>query len=81
MFIEKLQPFIDRHNEISELLSSPDIASDINRMTELSKEQAGLNELVEKAAENDEDLMELFFDKGTFFPLTKASLSLSKESL
>ncbi len=49
MFIEKLQPFIDRHNEISELLSSPDIASDINRMTELSKEQAGLNELVEKA--------------------------------
>ncbi len=49
MFIEKLQPFIDRHNEISELLSSPDIASDINRMTELSKEQAGLNDLVEKA--------------------------------
>jgi len=49
MFKEKLQPFIDRHNEISKLLSSPDIASDINRMTELSKEQAGLNELVEKA--------------------------------
>jgi len=49
MFKEKLQPFIDRYNEISELLSSPDIASDINRMTELSKEQSGLNELVEKA--------------------------------
>jgi peptide chain release factor 1 len=49
MFKEKLQPFIDRHNEISELLSSPDIASDINKMTELSKEQSGLNELVEKA--------------------------------
>ena len=49
MFKEKLQPFIDRHNEISELLSSPGIASDINRMTELSKEQSGLNELVEKA--------------------------------
>jgi len=49
MFKEKLQPFIDRHNEITELLSSPDIASDINRMTELSKEQSGLNELVEKA--------------------------------
>ncbi|WP_295421781.1 peptide chain release factor 1 [Sulfurovum sp.] len=49
MFKEKLQPFIDRHNEISKLLSSPDIASDINRMTELSKEQSGLNELVEKA--------------------------------
>jgi peptide chain release factor 1 len=49
MFKEKLQPFIDRHKEISELLSSPDIASDINKMTELSKEQSGLNELVEKA--------------------------------
>ncbi|AKF25743.1 peptide chain release factor 1 [Sulfurovum lithotrophicum] len=49
MFKEKLQPFIDRYNEISELLSSPDIASDINRMTELSKEQSGLAPLVEKA--------------------------------
>ena len=49
MFKEKLQPFIDKHNEITELLSSPDIASDINRMTELSKEQSGLNALVEKA--------------------------------
>ncbi|MBN2249511.1 MAG: peptide chain release factor 1 [Campylobacterales bacterium] len=49
MFKEKLQPFIDRHKEISQQLSAPDIASDINRMTELSKEQAGLNELVEKA--------------------------------
>lgn len=49
MFKDKLQPFIDRHNEITELLSSPDIAADINRMTELSKEQSGLNALVEKA--------------------------------
>lgn len=49
MFKEKLQPFIDRHKEISELLSSPDITSDINKMTELSKEQSGLNQLVEKA--------------------------------
>jgi peptide chain release factor 1 len=49
MFKEKLQPFINRHNEITELLSSPDIASDISRMTKLSKEQSGLNDLVEKA--------------------------------
>jgi len=49
MFKEKLQPFIKRHNEITELLSSPDIASDISRMTKLSKEQSGLNDLVEKA--------------------------------
>jgi len=49
MFKEKLQPFIERYDEISRLLSSPDIASDISRMTELSKEQSGLSELVEKA--------------------------------
>ena len=49
MFKEKLQPFINRYNELSELLSSPDIASDIGRMTDLSKEQSGLSDLVEKA--------------------------------
>jgi len=49
MFKEKLQPFIDRYNELSELLSSPDIASDVKRMTELSKEQSDLTTLVEKA--------------------------------
>ena len=49
MFKEKLQPFIDRHDEITKLLSAPDIASDISRMTQLSKEQSDINELVEKA--------------------------------
>ena len=49
MFKEKLQPFINRYNELSQLLSSPDIASDIGRMTDLSKEQSGLSTLVEKA--------------------------------
>ena len=49
MFKEKLQPFINRYNELSKLLSSPDIASDIKRMTDLSKEQSDLSALVEKA--------------------------------
>ncbi len=49
MFKEKLQPFIDRYNDINTLLSSQDIATDITRMTELSKEQSGLSALVEKA--------------------------------
>jgi len=68
MFKEKLQPFIDRHNEINRLLSSPDIATDISRMTELSKEQSGLNELVEQAniyietAESIEENKELLGD-------------------
>jgi len=51
MFKEKLQPFIDRYNEISELLSSPDIASDIKKMTDLTKEQSSIAKLVEKAKE------------------------------
>jgi len=46
---EKLQPFIDRFDEINELLSSPDIISDIKKMTALSKEQSDLSNLVEKA--------------------------------
>ncbi len=49
MFKEKLQPFIERYNELTTLLSSPDIASNIARMTELSKEQSNLATLVEKA--------------------------------
>ncbi len=51
MFREKLQPFIDRYDEINTLLSSPDIANNIKKMTELGKEQASLSKLVEKAKE------------------------------
>lgn len=49
MFQDKLLPFINRYNEITELLSSPDISNDIKRMTELSREQSNLNDIVEKA--------------------------------
>ena len=49
MFKEKLQPFIDRYNELNTLLSSPDIASDIKKMTDLGREQSKLGKLVEKA--------------------------------
>ncbi len=48
---EKLIPFIERYEEINQLLSSPDIASDIKKMTELSKEQSSIAPLVEKARE------------------------------
>ena len=51
MLREKLQPFIDRYDEISTLLSSPDIASDIKKMTDLSKEQSSLEPIVQKANE------------------------------
>jgi peptide chain release factor 1 len=51
MFREKLQPFIDRYEEINRLLSTPEIATDVKQMTELSKEQSSLAPLVEKARE------------------------------
>jgi len=51
MLSDKLTPFINRYNELSNLLSSPDITSDIKKMTELSKEQSSLLPIVEKAKE------------------------------
>ena len=51
MLADKLTPFINRYNELSRLLSSPDITSDIKRMTDLSKEQSSLEKIVEKAKE------------------------------
>ncbi|UFS62774.1 peptide chain release factor 1 [Sulfurimonas sp. HSL-3221] len=49
MLSDKLTPFIDRYNELSELLSSPDIANDVKRMTALSKEQSSLQDIVDTA--------------------------------
>ena len=51
MLKDKLQPFIDRYDEISTLLSAPDISNDIKKMTELSKEQSSLEETVNTAKE------------------------------
>lgn len=51
MFSSKLLPFIERYEEISSLLSSPEILNDVKKMTELSKEQSNLESLVEKARE------------------------------
>src|SRR3989339_598753 len=51
MLSAKLTPFINRYNELTELLSSPDIGNDIKRMTDLSKEQASIQAIVTKATE------------------------------
>ncbi len=51
MLQDKLQTFIDRYEEINNLLISPDITSDIKRMTELSKEQSNIEPIVSKAKE------------------------------
>ncbi|WP_281951795.1 peptide chain release factor 1 [Nitrosophilus kaiyonis] len=51
MLKEKLKPFIERYEEINNLLSSPEITHDIKKMTELSKEQSDIEPIVEKAKE------------------------------
>jgi len=51
MLQDKLQPFINRAEEINELLISPEITSDIKRMTDLSKEQSSIAPIVNKAKE------------------------------
>ncbi|NPA27853.1 MAG: peptide chain release factor 1 [Epsilonproteobacteria bacterium] len=51
MLKDKLQVFIDRYNEITNELSSPEIASDVKKMTQLSKEQSDLEPIYQKAKE------------------------------
>ena len=63
MLKDKLQPFIDRYNEITTLLSSEDITSDIKKMTSLSKEQSKLQDIVDKAKEYNETLQAIIDNK------------------
>ena len=59
--IERLETTLARYNEIVSELSKPEILSDTSRMTSLSKEQASLEEVVEKYKEYkkvDSDLTE-----------------------
>ena len=51
MLQDKLQPFLNRYEEINTLLSDPSISSDIARMTELSKEQSSIEPVKDKALE------------------------------
>ncbi len=49
MLQDRLKPFINRYDEITSLLSSPNITNDIKKMTDLSREQSNMSQLVEKA--------------------------------
>ncbi len=51
MLKDKLQPFLNRYDEISKLLSDPDIATNIKKMTDLSKEQSNIEPVRDKAIE------------------------------
>lgn len=47
-FIDKLQAVADRYDELNELLADPDVISDSQKFTELSKEEASIRETVAK---------------------------------
>lgn len=64
MLASKLKPFIDRYDEISNLLIQPKILSDIKRMTELSKEQSDLEKLVQKSKQYLKNLESIEENKG-----------------
>ena len=51
MLQSKLQPFLNRYDEITELLSSVEVSTDIKKMTDLSKEQSKIEPIVKKAKE------------------------------
>jgi len=78
MLKEKLLPFLERYNELTNLLSDPNVSQDIKKMTALSKEQSSLEAIKEKTVEylstleqiddnkllfNDEELGELAKDE------------------
>ena len=44
---EKVQTLVDRYEEVSEMLSDPEVIGDTKRFMELSKEEGSLRETVD----------------------------------
>ena len=59
MLQDKLQLFIDKYDEINDLLVSPDILSDIKKMTELSREQSSISKIVDAAKEYNQIIADI----------------------
>jgi len=79
MLQDKLQRFIDRYNEINDLLVSPDILSDIKKMTDLSKEQSNIAKIVDASNEYNQIITDIEENK---LLLNDAELAdLAKEEL
>ena len=79
MLKSKLQSFINRYEEINNLLISPDITNDIKRMTDLSKEQSSIQPIVTKAKEyiqviNDIEENKMLLDDDELGELAKEEL-------
>ncbi len=86
-FIDKLQSVADRYDELNELLADPEVISDSQKFTELSKEEASIRETVAKFREykkvvgqiaDDEEMQREKLDP-EMDELVKSELSALKE--
>lgn len=66
MLVDKLQPFLDRYNELSKLLSDSNTTKDISKMAKLSKEQRSLESINNAANEYIQVLDEISENKNLF---------------
>ena len=90
--IERLEATLKRYNELTEELSKPEVLNDVKLMTNLSKEQSSMSEIIEKYKEykkvdsdleeakelqNDPEMGE--FAKEEVISLTEAKERIEKE--
>ena len=85
---DRLEVICERYNQITEMLSDPAIVSDIKKLTELSKEQRGLEAVVNKYTElkqlerDIEDLKEMSKDSDPDLrEMAEQELSESQEKI
>ncbi|WP_174614951.1 peptide chain release factor 1 [Virgibacillus ihumii] len=86
--LERLQSLEDRYNKLNELLSDPDVISDMNKLREYSKEQSDLEDVVQAYREYEDvrqqlkDAREMLDDDldNEMYEMTKEEISdLSKQ--
>ncbi|MBP1948872.1 peptide chain release factor 1 [Virgibacillus litoralis] len=57
--LDRIQSLENRYNKLNELLSDPDIISDTNKLREYSKEQSGLEEIIQVYREYKDKMSQL----------------------
>lgn len=57
--LERIQSLENRYNKLNELLSDPEIISDTNKLREYSKEQAGLEDIIQVYREYKDKMSQL----------------------
>ena len=83
---ERLEAILERYEKINEMMADPAIVTDIKKLTELSKEQRGLEETVnvyteyKEIAASIEDLKEMAKEQG-FSSLEDYAKSMNFETV